>query len=116
MYRTIGNGANQIPDMSFFTSQQTQSGYQKLPSGLIIQWGRVENNGFGGTATSSSTGTVRLPMRFPNTACYVHMTLSGSAMQENATGIQLDHKLSRESFSYELYGSQIRFNWFAMGY
>lgn len=38
-FRSVGNNTNQVPDMSFFTSSIGQSGYQKLPSGLIIQWG-----------------------------------------------------------------------------
>lgn len=39
--RDVGTSANQIPDMSNFASLLTTSGYQKLPSGLIIQWGSV---------------------------------------------------------------------------
>lgn len=37
--RTIGSGLNQVPDMGLFASSGTHSGYQKLPGGLIIQWG-----------------------------------------------------------------------------
>ena len=37
--RDVGSGANQIPDMNDFTSSLTSPGWQKLPSGLIIQWG-----------------------------------------------------------------------------
>lgn len=39
--RAVGNSTNQIPDMSFFTLSMGQTGYQKLPSGMIIQWGTV---------------------------------------------------------------------------
>ena len=39
--RDVGTSANQIPDMSAFASLLTTNGYQKLPSGLIIQWGSV---------------------------------------------------------------------------
>lgn len=37
--RNVGTGSGQIPDMSSFASALSSSGYQKLPSGLIIQWG-----------------------------------------------------------------------------
>ncbi|NYY79468.1 hypothetical protein DMI66_25210 [Escherichia coli] len=39
--RNVGTGSGQIPDMSSFASALSSSGYQKLPSGLIIQWGRL---------------------------------------------------------------------------
>ncbi|HFI7422154.1 hypothetical protein LAW65_00525 [Escherichia coli] len=49
--RDVGAGANQIPDMNGFTSSLTSPGWQKLPSGMIIQWG---------TANPSSTGEVSI--------------------------------------------------------
>ncbi|EOT7596734.1 hypothetical protein ACNIT0_004463, partial [Yersinia enterocolitica] len=52
--RSVGTGANQIPDMSSFISSFAQNGYFKFPGGLIIQWGEV---------TGSTTGTV--PANFP---------------------------------------------------
>ncbi|MGG7360894.1 phage tail protein, partial [Escherichia coli] len=39
--RNVGNGQNQIPDMAAFASSLSSTGFQKLPSGLIIQWGIV---------------------------------------------------------------------------
>ena len=47
-----------------FGASLSASGYQKLPSGLIIQWGRIEclgSSGAGGT-------TVSLPIAFPTAA------------------------------------------------
>ncbi|WP_434779282.1 gp53-like domain-containing protein [Neisseria sp. Ec49-e6-T10] len=43
----IGSGADQVPDMSFFEAIVSgQTGYQKLPSGFMMQWGSVTiNNG-----------------------------------------------------------------------
>lgn len=57
--RDVGTEANQIPDMSSFSASLSSFGYQKLPSGVIEQWVRVENS----TGTS---GSVALPMTFPN--------------------------------------------------
>lgn len=37
--RGVGTGANQIPDMAAFAMTMGQSGYQRLPSGKIEQWG-----------------------------------------------------------------------------
>ncbi|HBK4844332.1 MULTISPECIES: gp53-like domain-containing protein [Enterobacter cloacae complex] len=39
--RDVGTAANQIPDMSAFVTAGTTNGYQKLPGGLIVQWGRA---------------------------------------------------------------------------
>ncbi|MGS7483296.1 phage tail protein, partial [Escherichia coli] len=40
--RNVGTGANQIPDMGSFMLSASVPGYQKLPSGLIIQWGPID--------------------------------------------------------------------------
>lgn len=62
--RDVGSGANQIPDMNDFTSSLTSPGWQKLPSGLIIQWG---------TANPSSTGEIFItfPVAFSTYPMYV---------------------------------------------
>lgn len=55
--RNVGNGKNQIPDMAAFASSLSSTGFQKLPSGLIIQWGIV---------SGASNYTVTYPVTFPN--------------------------------------------------
>ncbi|EFI6339312.1 hypothetical protein GU829_12695 [Escherichia coli] len=55
--RNVGNGQNQIPDMAAFASSLSSTGFQKLPSGLIIQWGIV---------SGASDYTVTYPVTFPN--------------------------------------------------
>ncbi|KQN56537.1 hypothetical protein ASE99_11030 [Serratia sp. Leaf51] len=37
--QTVGGGANQIPDMNYFTASLSTNGWAKFPNGLIIQWG-----------------------------------------------------------------------------
>jgi hypothetical protein len=49
-----------LSSLTDFGSSITSDGYQKLPGGLIIQWGRAED-----TATNKS-----FPLEFPN-ACFV---------------------------------------------
>ncbi|MDE9431348.1 gp53-like domain-containing protein [Xenorhabdus bovienii] len=41
VYRTIGNGSNQIPDMSFFGGGQ---GWFKIPDGRMIQYGYTRSD------------------------------------------------------------------------
>ncbi|WP_342705027.1 hypothetical protein OHZ10_28035 [Burkholderia arboris] len=55
----ICGGSVLLQFSSSFGSQLGTSGYQKLPSGLIIQWGTFITN-------SSGTQTVTLPLAFPS--------------------------------------------------
>lgn len=74
--RTIGSGLNQVPDMSLFASSGANNGYQKLPGGLIIQWGR---------STIPSSGIfVNYPIPFP-TLTYVVLLGSVGATATNIT-------------------------------
>lgn len=56
-YKDAGNGAGQIPDMSYFASQLAVPGYQKLPGGLVMQWGT-------GAVPISGSVTVSYPISF----------------------------------------------------
>ncbi|EFH9660999.1 hypothetical protein F9J27_17300 [Escherichia coli] len=58
--RNVGTGANQIPDMGSFTLSVSGTGYQKLPSGFIFQWGSI---GAPGIAQDVVT---HFPIAFPN--------------------------------------------------
>ncbi|EPS4394876.1 gp53-like domain-containing protein [Escherichia coli] len=58
--RNVGTGANQIPDMGSFTLSVSDTGYQKLPSGFILQWGSI---GAPGIAQDVVT---HFPIAFPN--------------------------------------------------
>lgn len=58
--RNVGTGANQIPDMGSFTLSVSGTGYQKLPSGFILQWSSI---GAPGIAQDVVT---HFPIAFPN--------------------------------------------------
>lgn len=57
-FQLMNNG--QSVDLSQFGKNLASNGYQKLPNGLIIQWG----SGTGGTTISGATYS--LPVAFPN--------------------------------------------------
>ncbi|EQA0419008.1 hypothetical protein AWE16_000433 [Escherichia coli] len=61
--RNVGNGQNQIPDINSFLSVTGAAGYQKLPSGLIIQWGSA-TAGLG--ATGNTGNAINFSVSFPN--------------------------------------------------
>ncbi|MCA3194487.1 MAG: hypothetical protein INH12_30970, partial [Cupriavidus sp.] len=53
------------------TGSLSANGYQRLPGGLIIQWGRVA---FGDTL-QNSYGSAAFPIAFPNSILQVNATL-----------------------------------------
>lgn len=70
--RSVGNSANQIPDMSYFTTGETSAGrWAKLPSGLIIQAGT-------GVTGSLGTASVSLPIPFTGTFFVVGGSIEGN--------------------------------------
>ncbi|EOV7571158.1 hypothetical protein ACORCF_004272 [Escherichia coli] len=58
--RNVGTGANQIPDMGSFTLSVSGTGYQKLPSGFILQWGSIVTPGI------AQDVVTHFPIAFPN--------------------------------------------------
>jgi hypothetical protein len=73
-YLDIKNSASSIGSQILTSTQMTAdilSGYQKLPSGLILQWGRRYNTGTVGH------GWVNFPITFPVTVLNVQTTYIG---------------------------------------
>ncbi|EFB9904068.1 hypothetical protein CV513_003600 [Escherichia coli] len=58
--RNVGTGTNQIPDMGSFTLSVSGTGYQKLPSGFILQWGSISTSGI------AQDVVTHFPIAFPN--------------------------------------------------
>ncbi|NHB93206.1 phage tail protein [Photorhabdus cinerea] len=79
---TIGNSENQVPDMSFFTANLNQVGWQKLPSGLIEMWGIASVKG---NAYAEPGALNNFPIPFPNTCLNVTLTHVGNAPQHAGT-------------------------------
>ena len=65
-----------------FTSSQASSGYQKLPSGLIIQWGQVSVSVSANTATQ---WTWTFPIAFPNACLQAFSTAGNNLGSTNTT-------------------------------
>ncbi|MEF9443649.1 hypothetical protein OWS73_35190 [Burkholderia sp. 1B3(2022)] len=61
-------GSTPLAFTNGFSASQSSSGYQRLPSGLIIQWGNIVTN-------SSGTASVTFPIAFPNN-CFSAISVS----------------------------------------
>ena len=76
--KNVGTGSNQLPDMSSFAASLSGSGWQKLPGGLIIQWGQVLSNS-GGFAPWT------YPIAFSTACFHVYATPFVGASANNFT-------------------------------
>lgn len=111
--RNVGSGNNQLPDMGLFSSLLGTSGYQKLPSGLIIQWGASQGS-------TSGVVTYSFPIPFPN--AILAMTGSQGNAQAYARGAaqplsgnpNSQYQVSAMTGGSSYAADTIR--WFAVGY
>lgn len=95
-----------------FASNFNANGYQKLPSGLIIQWG-----GATGSGSTAPNATVIYPIAFPNATLQVYGNPTGVA---SGTYTVLAGNPTKTQASFTASGSgtpgNISFCWFAIGY
>lgn len=94
-----------------WSSSQSTSGYQKLGSGLYVQWGVT------GSLASGSSTSINFPTAFP-TACF--QVISGirdnSGVAVTTTGQWGTGGYGVSSFSiYNRTSEALTFNWFAVG-
>ena len=69
-----GAQTNQAVNLGQFASSKSASGYQKLPGGLILQWGAATT-----AATAPGSVVVSFPIAFPNALVALHSTRYDSA-------------------------------------
>lgn len=103
-------GSAQLGSAGVFGNSLSGAGYQKLPSGLIIQWGST------GTVTSGSSAATNFPISFPTSVAQVVLTAQSSANSSTpiAGGWQA---LSNSQFTARnLSASNAQFTFFATGY
>ena len=94
--------------MNVFSNLKTEKGYQKLPGGLILQWGI-------NTAITTNS-TITFPIVFPN-ACINVQATNYSASGASTANLILRSK-STESFSMYHINTvhDTNYFWFAIGY
>lgn len=88
------------------------SGYQKLPGGLIVQWGIYDNGGYSPNVGTSGP-TVTLPIAFPN-HYVLQLTQEGS---DNTAWSSQTKIYSKSLSSFQMTGDIHRYtNWIAIGF
>lgn len=93
-----------------FAASLAANGYQKLPSGLIVQWGLVDS-------PVNSTTTISLPIAFPNAFLSVVVSCDDNVGAVSSSPFSAAMRINKSSFSLRSYYSQsnIRNNWIALG-
>ena len=107
----VGPSTAGMGRLGSFGASLSANGYQKLPSGLIIQWG----NGLAGMAGSSYTNYY--PVAFPNTCVSVSIIHIGTDASVNIV-LGSDIGFNRAGFGARsnYSGANVSINWMALGY
>ena len=116
--RTIGNGAGQVPDMSFFTktfSGGNVTGVFTFPNGMIVQIGSI------GAIPAGTSLEVVYPIPFPTAMCFATGVASSSPDSTVPISIAIDaQNVSDAKKSVYLRNSSTRSNagsrFLAIGY
>lgn len=85
--RNVGNGTNQIPDMSFFTktfSGGNVTGVFTFPNGMIVQIGSI------GAIPAGTSLEVVYPIPFPTAMCFATGVASSSSDSTVPISIAID--------------------------
>ncbi|MWN31026.1 MULTISPECIES: gp53-like domain-containing protein [unclassified Gilliamella] len=100
---------NDILSVNDFGGMLNENGYQKLPSGLIIQWG-VANSSY-------IRGEVIPPVAFPNRVLSVHFTDTNSEQATNSTSISWRYESTTVNrLTWSANEPPGLFSFFAIGY
>ncbi|GJL38844.1 hypothetical protein TUM17577_00530 [Enterobacter asburiae] len=109
----MGTSANQIPDMNSFTSQKSLTGWQKLPGGMILQWGLTTTFG------SEQNTLVTFPVAFPSSMLMGYTSYANTS-GDPATGStyigQIRTTGSTQMHIRNLGPTNAQYNWLVIGY
>lgn len=93
-----------------FGANLTAYGYQKLPSGLIIQWGVT------GSITGGGSATVTYPIAFPNGPLVVTASLGAAANSTTPSGAGIQRSSATQLIIRNLGVANFAADWIAIGY
>ncbi|TXH52832.1 MAG: hypothetical protein E6Q97_14695 [Desulfurellales bacterium] len=92
-------------ELATFQASTAINGYQKLPSGLIIQWGRLVV----GDALGEHFGSISFPIAFPSQIFQVNATLySYAGNRFDATIGVTNHSLTGFGFTIQEWGGVVQ--------
>ncbi len=92
---------DEVIGISDFDNSLTEQGYQKLPNGCIMQWGK-----------GAGSQTVTFPIPFPSYCASVNATEGASGSNESL----VVNTITPSSFNITMSLESRTFTWFAIGY
>lgn len=100
-------------NLGFGKVRLQENGYQKLPSGLVIQWGIVENVSF-----SNRQQNITFPISFPTAVVFVRPTILGNIDLVDDTASIECYSMTTSGFVAYNIGDRnpASYMWMAMGY
>jgi hypothetical protein len=107
-----GIAGNDVVNFGQFVAAKTASGYQKLPGGLILQWGTY----WGTVGGNGSTGAIPLPVTFPIAAL---VTVTGANTSDIiGDAAEWGHQTTKSTITLYNVGNGSRYNptYFIIGY
>lgn len=106
--KTVGTGANQIPDMNSFQSGSNALGsWFRLPSGILIQFGYYLSN--------PTTGGITFPTPFTATPSYMLSPTSYIGIMAVSSGASATRIEDVRTFNTEGVGQSNNVSWIAIG-
>ena len=118
---TSGNVLVDGNNLKLFSAKSlAANGYQKLPTGLIVQWGKVNEVS---VASDSLAGTVTFPIAFPTACLSVSLGMTtgnnnpdGWVLVDNTTTVPNTTSFRYRSGSTATTPSSLGLYWMAIGY
>lgn len=99
------SGTAMMPYSNMFLKNIGASGYQKLPGGLILQWGYL--------AVPGASGTITFPLSFPNVLLSIVAGLAAAVAGNNGLAFNMSGNTSSITYAQS---ATTAFCWFAIGY
>ena len=97
---------------SAFTALQSVNGYQKLPGGMILQWGMASAN----NAVATQTNAVTFPTAFPTNPVMVLTDHVGGVSSVNTIVVSGTVTTTGFSWGSDYVGGSMSVFWMALGY
>jgi hypothetical protein len=102
---------NSLASFTEFDKSLATDGYQKLPGGLIIQWGTT------GVIAGPGTATITFPIVFTTSCFNVQITIKDESGDTSSTGIVAARSVTTTGFILRNGDDpNMIFNWLAIGY
>lgn len=95
-----------------FANSKTNNGYQKLPGGMILQWGMASAN----NAVATQTNAVTFPTAFPTNPVMVLTDHVGGVTNVNTIVVSGTVTTTGFSWGSDYVGGSMSVFWMALGY